>query len=63
MAFDYDKYIRPGKLPHIWEFTFLFRANTSIGVNITGTYGAPMTIRLIFSGMKIHIGSRPALGL
>ena len=52
-----------GKLPHVWEFSFLFRANTSIGINITGTLGAAEVIRLAFYGMKIPVGSRPDLGL
>jgi hypothetical protein len=52
-----------GRLPHLWEFTFLFRANTSIGINITGTLGAAQVIRLAFYGMKIPVGSRGDLGL
>lgn len=52
-----------GRLPHIWEFSFLFKANTSIGINITGTLGAAQVIRLAFYGMKIPVGSRPDLAL
>lgn len=56
-----------GKLPHIWEFTHLFRANTTIGINITGMGAAApfagQTIRLTFSGFKIPVGSLQQLGL
>jgi hypothetical protein len=52
-----------GRLPHIWEFSFLFKANTSLGINITGTLGAAQVIRLAFYGMKIPVNSRPDLGL
>jgi len=54
-----------GELPHIWEMSHLFRANTGIGVLITGTGAAVagQVIRLVFSGMKIPKGSRPELGL
>lgn len=54
-----------GRLPHIWEFSFLFKANTSIGINITGTGAgvAGQVIRLAFYGMKIPVNSRPDLGL
>lgn len=54
-----------GKLPHIWEFSFLFRANTSIGINITGNGAAVagQVIRLAFYGMKVPVNSRPDLGL
>jgi hypothetical protein len=48
-----------GQLPHVWEFSFLFKANTSIGINITGTAGISQTVRLVFYGMKIPVGSRP----
>jgi hypothetical protein len=56
-----------GELPHIWEFTHLFRANTTIGINITGMNNAApfagQVIRLTFHGFKIPVGSLPALGL
>ena len=41
------------RLPYIWPLTHLFRANSSINISITGTFGAAMTIRLIFAGFKI----------
>lgn len=54
-----------GRLPHIWEFSFLFKANTSIGVNITGTGAAVAgeVIRLAFYGMKVPVNSRLGIGL
>lgn len=54
-----------GELPHVWEFTHLFRANTQIGINITGIGAAVagQVIRLIFTGMKIPVGSVPTLEL
>jgi hypothetical protein len=51
--------------PYIWPFTHLFRANTFIGVNATGS-GAVMAnvnLRLVFAGFKVAIGSFPELGL
>lgn len=56
-----------GELPHVWEFTQLFYANSQIGINLTGMVAAApfvgQTIRLVFNGMKIPVGSLPALGL
>ncbi len=56
-----------GELPHIWEFTHLFKANTQIGINITGMGAAApfagQTLRLVFTGMKVPVGTLPALGL
>lgn len=53
------------KEPYIWPFTHLFRANTFIGINATGS-GAVMAninLRLVFAGFKVAIGSFPELGL
>ncbi len=48
-----------GRLPHILEFTHLFRANSSIGISITGMgASAPFAgqgIRLVFSGFKVPL--------
>lgn len=56
-----------GELPHIWEFTHLFRANTQIGINITGMAAAApfagQVIRLVFSGMKVPVNTLTSLGL
>ena len=58
------------KEPFIWPFTHLFRANTFIGVNATGSVAGAAGIgmnganlRLVFSGFKVAIGSFPELGL
>lgn len=55
------------ELPHIWAMPVLFRANTSIGINITGVAAtavfAAQVIRLTFNGYKIPLNSRPSLGL
>jgi hypothetical protein len=51
--------------PFVWPFTHLFRANTSIGINAVGI-GAAMigiTMRLVFCGFKVPIGSVPELKL
>lgn len=46
-----------GQLPHVLEFTHLFRANSSINISITGMAAAApfagQTIRLVFSGFKV----------
>jgi hypothetical protein len=58
------------KEPYIWPFTHLFRANTFIGVNATGSVAGAagigmtnMNLRLIFAGFKVQIGAFPDLGL
>jgi hypothetical protein len=58
------------KEPYIWPFTHLFRANTFIGVNatgsVTGVAGVGMngaSLRLVFAGFKVALGSFPELGL
>jgi hypothetical protein len=51
--------------PFVWPFTHLFKANTSIGIQSTGI-GAPSaltTVRYVFAGFKIPLGSVPELGL
>lgn len=51
--------------PFVWPIPHLFRANGGIGINLTGA-GATMagaTVRLVFSGYKVPIGSLPHLGL
>lgn len=56
-----------GQLPHVVEFTHLFRANSYIGISITGMGAAApyagQKIQLTFSGFKVPIGSVPELGL
>jgi hypothetical protein len=51
--------------PYIWPFTHLFRANTFIGVQATGSGAVMITqnLRLVFSGFKVPLGSFPELGL
>lgn len=51
--------------PYVWPFTHVFRANGFIGVQVTGA-GATManaTLRFVFSGIKLPIGSMPEAGL
>jgi hypothetical protein len=51
--------------PFVWPFTHLFKANTSIGIVSTGI-GTPValtTVRYVFAGFKIPLGSVPELGL
>lgn len=54
-----------GELPHVVEFTHLFRANSYIGISITGMGAAApfagQKIQLTFSGFKVPIGSVPGL--
>jgi len=55
-----------GQRPFVWPFTHLFKANTSIGVASTGVSAALMaltTVRYVFCGFKIPLGSVPELGL
>lgn len=56
-----------GELPHVWEFTHMFKANTPLAISITGMGAAApfagQTIRLIFSGMKVPLAHAAALGL
>ena len=49
--------------PGIFELTHIFLANTNIGISITGTTGAAQTVRLVFGGFKIPVGSARELGL
>jgi hypothetical protein len=51
--------------PYVWPFTHVFRANGFIGITVTGA-GATManaTLRFVFSGIKMPIGSLPVAGL
>ena len=47
--------------PFVWPFTHLFRANGGINISITGTTGAAQTVRLVFAGYKIPVGSGEGL--
>ncbi|MGH7187450.1 MAG: hypothetical protein ACREIB_14375, partial [Pseudomonadota bacterium] len=52
--------------PFVWPFSHVFKANTSIGVLSTGVSAAAMvgtTVRYVFAGFKIPIGSMPELQL
>lgn len=46
---------RPFTLP----FRKLFRANTSIGLNVTDTTGGAQIVDYVFGGFKIPLGSAP----
>ena len=56
-----------GQLPHVWEFTHLFRANTPLAINITGMGAAApfaaQVIQLVFYGMKVPLSHAQAIGL
>ena len=56
-----------GQLPHIWEFTHMFRANTPLAINITGMGAAApfagQVIQLVFLGMKVPLAHAQAIGL
>jgi hypothetical protein len=56
-----------GQLPHVWEFTHLFRANTPLAINITGMGAAApfagQVIQLVFYGMKIPLSHAQQIGL
>lgn len=49
--------------PFVWPFTHLFRANGGITIQATGVIAAAQTVRYVFSGFKVPIGSVPELGL
>jgi len=52
--------------PFVWPFTHIFKANSSIGILSTGVSAAAMaltTVRYVFAGFKIPLGSVPELGL
>lgn len=51
--------------PYMWPLTHLFRANTPIGIRITGTAVAMIgiTVRLVFGGFKVPVGSVPDTNL
>ena len=57
-----DSIFGNGRLPHIWEFTHLFRASGNIGINMTGVgagvdaRAAGQVIRLNFHGFKVPKG-------
>lgn len=52
-------------MPYMWPLTHLFRANTPIGIQVTGTAAAMIniTVRLIFGGFKVPVGSVPGTNL
>lgn len=45
------------KDPYIWPMTHMFRANSYIGLTVTDTTGAAQVLRLVFSGIKVPLGS------
>lgn len=47
--------------PYVWPFTHIFRANGGIILIVTGTTGAPQTVRFVFAGFKVPIGHVPQL--
>jgi len=52
--------------PFVWPFQHVFKANTSIGILSTGVSAAQnalTTVRYVFTGFKIPIGTAPAWGL
>jgi hypothetical protein len=51
--------------PYLWPLTHLFRANTSIGIQITGQGAAVvgLTFRFVFGGFKVKVGSVPGTNL
>jgi hypothetical protein len=56
-----------GMLPHVWEFTHLFKANTPLAINITGMGAvaafAGQVIQLNFYGMKVPLAHAQQIGL
>ena len=54
MAFDYDKYIRPGKLPHIWC------PGCGHGIVMKGLIRAIDTLGLEKNNTAIVSGAAPA---
>lgn len=49
--------------PFIWPFRKIFRANTSIGLNVTDTTAAAQTVDYVFGGFKIPLGTAKEFGL
>lgn len=50
--------------PFVWPFTHLFRANAPITISATGIVAATaQTVRYVFAGFKVPVGSLPELGL
>lgn len=51
--------------PYMWPLTHLFRANTPIGIQVTGTSALIIgfTFRLVFGGFKVPVGSVPGTNL
>jgi hypothetical protein len=49
--------------PYVWPMPHIFRANGGIVISITGTAGAAQTVRIVFSGYKIPVGSMPEYNL
>jgi hypothetical protein len=51
--------------PYMWPLTHLFRANTPIGIQITGQAAAVigLTFRFVFGGFKVPVGSVPGTNL
>ncbi|MGH9181296.1 MAG: hypothetical protein ACRDY5_06235 [Acidimicrobiales bacterium] len=49
--------------PFIWPFRKIFRANTSITLNVTDTTAGAQVVDYVFGGFKIPIGSAPEFRL
>jgi hypothetical protein len=47
--------------PYVWPLRKLFRANTSIGFNVTDTTTAAQTVDYVLGGFKIPLGSTGGL--
>lgn len=60
-----DAIFGTGQRPYMWPLTHLFRANTPIGIQVTGQAAAVigLTMRLIFGGFKVPVGSVPGTNL
>jgi hypothetical protein len=49
--------------PFVWPLRKLFRANTSIGLNVTDTTGGAQTTDYVFAGFKVPLEHAAALGI
>lgn len=53
----FDTIFGTGQRPFVWPFTHIFRANGGIQLTATNLFNGAQTVRLVFAGYKVPVGS------